>query len=81
MSVDHHDLHHEFPEFKDAIHQLKSNNNHFARLFDEYHVATSEVEKLEGTGIPVGDNTFEELKKKRLKLKDELYGILREHKA
>ena len=81
MSVDHHDLHHEFPEFKDAIHQLKSSNNHFARLFDEYHVATSEVEKLEGTGIPVGDSTFEELKKKRLKLKDELYGILREHKA
>ena len=81
MSVDHHDLHHEFPEFKDAIHQLKSNNNHFARLFDEYLVATSEVEKLEGTGIPVGDNAFEELKKKRLKLKDELYGILREHKA
>lgn len=81
MSVDHHDLHHEFPEFKDAIHQLKSSNNHFARLFDEYHVATSEVEKLEGTGVPVGDSTFEELKKKRLKLKDELYGILRGHKA
>lgn len=81
MAIEHHDLHHEFPEFKDTIHTLKTSNNHFARLFDEYHVATTEVEKLEGTGIPVGDTAFEELKKKRLKLKDELYTILRAHKA
>ncbi len=77
MTLEHHDLHHEFPEFKDAIHQLKVNDHHFARLFGEYHTATSEVEKLEGVGIPVGDATFEELKKKRLRLKDELYAILR----
>ncbi|GAB2180280.1 YdcH family protein [Denitratisoma sp. agr-D3] len=81
MTVEHHDLHHEFPEFKDAIHQLKTSNNHFARLFDEYHAATSEVEKLEGSGVPVGDDTFEALKKKRLKLKDELYNLLKDHKA
>lgn len=81
MVPEHHDLHHEFPEFKDAIHQLKVSNNHFARLFDEYHVATSDVEKLEGQGIPVGDQTFDALKKKRLKLKDELYTILQASKA
>ena len=81
MTVEHHDLHHEFPEFKDAIHQLKTSTNHFARLFDEYPLATAEVEKLEGSGIPVGDTAFEALKKSRLKLKDELYSILREHKA
>ena len=51
-------------------------DNHFARLFDEYHVATSEVEKLEGQGVPVGDQVFDALKKKRLKLKDELYAML-----
>lgn len=81
MNVEHHDLHHEFPEFKEAIHTLKISNNRFARLFDEYHVATSEVEKLEGAGVPVADAAFEALKKTRLKLKDELYAILREHKA
>lgn len=79
MSIEHHDLHHEFPEFKDAIHVLKTSNNHFARLFEEYHVATSGVEKLEGEGVPVSDVAFDELKKKRLKLKDELYSILRAH--
>lgn len=80
MTIEHHDLHHEFPEFKDSIHDLKIGNHHFARLFDEYHVATSEVERLEGQGVPVGDASFEDLKKKRLKLKDELYGMLREYK-
>lgn len=81
MTIEHHDLHHEFPEFKDSIRLLKTGNHHFARLFDEYHLATSEVEQLEGKGIPMDDGSFEELKKKRLKLKDELYAMLREHRA
>jgi len=77
MAVEHHDLHHEFPEFKEAIHTLKTSNSHFSRLFDAYHAATSEVEKLQDAGIPVDDASFEALKKKRLKLKDELYSMLR----
>ena len=81
MTPGHHDLHHEFPEFKDTIRELKMNDNHFARLFDEYHVATTEVEKLEGQGVPVGDQVFDALKKKRLKLKDELYAMLQAKKA
>ena len=76
MSIEHHDLHHEFPEFKEAIHRLKTSDNHFARLFDDYHTATREVEKLEGVGVPVGDAAFEDLKKRRLKLKDDLYAML-----
>ena len=32
--IDKHDLHHEFPEYYDRIHELKTNNTHFARLFD-----------------------------------------------
>mgnify|MGYP003412130202 FL=1 len=78
---EHHDLHHEFPEFKDTIHQLKMSNHHFTRLFDEYHKVNREVLKLEGQGIPVADETAEELKKQRLKLKDELYTLLVAHKA
>jgi uncharacterized protein YdcH (DUF465 family) len=34
------------------------------------------VEHLEGTGTPVSDEVFENMKKKRLKLKDELYSML-----
>ena len=77
---EHHDLHHEFPEYKDTIHQLKTGNNHFARLFDEYHKVNREVLNLEGKNVPVSDATFEETKKQRLKLKDELYAMLAAHK-
>ena len=79
MYVEHHDLHHEFPEFADVIHQLKTHNHHFAKLFDEYHQVTSQVETLEGKNVPVTDEAYEELKKKRLNLKDKLYAMLIEH--
>lgn len=81
MTLQQHDLHHEFPEFKDVIHSLKTSNHHFARLFDEYHAANNEVKRIEGQGVPVADETFEEAKKKRLKLKDELYAMLRSHQS
>jgi uncharacterized protein YdcH (DUF465 family) len=72
-----HDLISEFPEFKNKIHDLKTSNNHFAKLFDEYHVANKEVVRIESEGEPVSDEYFEETKKRRLKLKDELFQMLK----
>lgn len=77
---EHHDLHHEFPEFKDAIHQLKIGNHHFAHLFDQYHKINREILALEGNSVPVADETAEDLKKQRLKLKDELHKMLKAYK-
>lgn len=77
MQVDNHDLAHEFPEFKDEIHQLKTRSSHFARLFDEYERTEREVHRVEVEGVPISDALFEELKKKRLHLKDEIYSMLR----
>lgn len=76
MTVDHHDLVHEFPEHKERIHQLKMDNAHFAKLFDSYHSVNNEIEVLENNESPVADETLETLKKQRLTLKDELYGML-----
>jgi len=76
MSVEHHDLHHEFPELNDKIHEMKTSNNHFRRLFDEYHELTTEVENMENEITPVTSMTEEEAKKRRLHLKDELYAML-----
>jgi uncharacterized protein YdcH (DUF465 family) len=81
MNVDHHDLHHEFPEHSSAIHALKVSHKHFAKLFDEYHGLTSRIESLEVKDSPVADAALEEMKKHRVKLKDELYGMLQAHKA
>lgn len=76
MSLEHHSLLSEFPEYKDAIHTLKTENNHFRRLFDEYHELDKEVYRIESGETPTSDDILEELKKKRLFLKDELFSIL-----
>lgn len=77
MSVEKHDLLHEFPEYREQIHTLKTGNAHFARLFNEYHEVDHEVRRIE-TGVSASSDAYlEERKKQRLKLKDELYEMLR----
>jgi uncharacterized protein YdcH (DUF465 family) len=76
MQVDHHDLYTDFPEMRDAIDVLKGGNALFARLFGTYHRLTGKVEDLEAHDMPVADFTLEDMKKQRVKLKDEIYHIL-----
>lgn len=76
MSIDKHDFSHDFPEHKETIHQLKMNNKHFQKLFDEYHQVTHEIHGIEENRVNVSDEYFEERKIKRVKLKDELYKMI-----
>lgn len=76
MQVDHHDLYQDFPEMKDAIDVLRAGNAHFARLYATYNRLTGKVEDLEEHDMPVADFTLEDMKKQRVKLKDELYHFL-----
>jgi uncharacterized protein YdcH (DUF465 family) len=77
MSVEHHDLIHEFPELKDRIHELKTTDTQFRKLFDEYHELTRSVENMENEVTPVSTRTEEEAKVRRLHLKDALYRMLK----
>lgn len=76
MSVPHHDLHNEFPELNERIHELKVGDAHFRRLFDEYHDLTRSIEKMEDEVTPVATRIEEEAKIRRVHLKDELYRML-----
>ena len=76
MTVEHHDLSHDFPEFRDKIHELKLSNHHFANLFEEYNKVDREVRRIEQEIETPSDAYTEELKMKRVKLKDELYTLL-----
>jgi hypothetical protein len=76
MHIDHHDLYTEFPEMRDAIDALKAEKGHFAGLFARYNRLTGKVEDLEEHDMPVGDFTIEDMKKARVKLKDEIYQLL-----
>lgn len=77
MSIDNHALTLEFPQLKERIHALKVSDHHFARLMDEYNDLDREVRRFEGQGSPKADETMEELKLKRVTLKDKLYGMLK----
>jgi len=81
MPIEKHDLHHEFPEFGEEIRELKMNDAHFARLFDQYHEIDHEVNRIEQGVENTSDEYLEQLKVKRLKLKDELYIMLQKQKS
>lgn len=76
MKVDSHELHDEFPEYISKINQFRTSDAHFASLYDEYHKVNNEVRNIEENDVPVSDVIFEEIKKQRLKLKDEIYAML-----
>jgi len=78
MSHTPHELAEEFPEYRARIHDLKMSDAHFKRLFDEYHEVNREVHRVEAAGVNISDDHFEDLKKKRLALKDELFEILKD---
>jgi uncharacterized protein YdcH (DUF465 family) len=78
MLSEKHDLVHELPEHRDTIHNLKMTNNHFARLFDEYHEVDHEVHRIETGAVNTSYDYLEERKKVRLHLKDELYRIIQQ---
>jgi uncharacterized protein YdcH (DUF465 family) len=72
-----HDLLHEFPELEGKIEEMREANPDFAALMNDYDDLDARVRKLEELGIPVADETIEDLKKERLALKDRLYTLLR----
>lgn len=81
MTIEKHDLHSEFPEFTDEIHHLKMNDNHFARLFNEYHEVDQEVHRIEQGVENTSDEYLEGKKKERLHLKDNLFIMLKKAKV
>jgi len=80
MSEAKHDLAAEFPEFKEAIHELKMSNSHFLKLFDRYHELNRSIHRAEQRIDALSEFEEEKLRKQRLVVKDELYKILTSHK-
>lgn len=77
MDLLKHDIAHEFPQFQDRIHTLKTTHHHFARLYDDYDAVNHTIAKVETGGAVMSDDALENLKKQRLKLKDEIVQMLR----
>ncbi len=77
MNIEKHTLLNDFPEHHHTIRHLKMNDNHFSKLFTEYHEVENEVHHIEEGNEPVSDEYLESLKLKRVQLKDQLYSLIK----
>lgn len=74
-----HDLHSEFPEFDQKIHDLKVSNSRFKILLDEYHEVNNTIHRIEVGAEPTSDDNLNHLRSQRLYFKDGLYAILKKN--
>ncbi len=66
-----------FPEYRSLISKLKQEDAHFHRVFEEHNKLDHQIIRLEQNPVTEGVEEIELLKRQKLKLKDELYGMLR----
>ncbi|WP_018995665.1 YdcH family protein [Hirschia maritima] len=76
MSHTPHELHEEFPDAIEKMRALKETNAHFVKLADEYHDVNREIHRIEVEVDAASDFRTDELRKTRLKLKDEIAQML-----
>ena len=67
-----------FHEYRDLITELKQNDGHFHKLFEEHNALDDWIVKLEKSHAAQFE--IESKKKEKLRLKDEIYSILVNHK-
>ncbi len=70
-----------FPEYRDLISKLKTEDGRFERLFDKHNELDQQIKNMEARIISASSEEIETLKKEKLALKDELYQILRKAAA
>ena len=73
----HHPIFREFPEHREVIRRLKGSDDHFRKMFDEYHRLDDAVYRIEEEIDFATDQEIEELKMRRAKLKDYIYHLVR----
>lgn len=77
IGLEHHrDLAREFPEYKARIRELKQSSAAFRQLYAVYQAVDNEVYRIEQDIETPSDDYTEELKRRRVRLKDRLYGML-----
>ena len=71
-----HELADEFPEHAGRLHELKMSDAHFRNLSEEYHKVNREIHRIEAETEAASDEVWENLKKQRLALADQIREIL-----
>ena len=76
MSNAPNDLADDFPDKRERIHRLKTSDSHFSRLYDEYDELNRTIHRIETRVEPTSEEAEEELKRRRLQIKDEIMAML-----
>ena len=77
MPLSLHPLIKEFPDYQEAIERLRAENGHFEALLEKYDELDKEIYRIEDGKDVVDDLELDRLKMERVKLKDELFEMLR----
>jgi len=78
MSHTPHELVEEFPDHVERIHSLKQSDTHFAKLAEDYHQVNRQIHRMETETEPVATHIEEDVRKKRVALKDAIATYLNE---
>lgn len=65
-----------FPEHQELIHKLRHDDPHFAKIFENHQQLDKEIAQLELNPVHLINHDIESMKRKKLKIKDEIYKIL-----
>ena len=76
MSHTPHELAEEFPDKVAEMAQLRASDAHFAKLCAEYHEINRAVHRAEERVEAVSQAAEEDMRRRRMKLKDEIYAML-----
>jgi hypothetical protein len=66
-----------FPEYRELITQLKTSDAHFVSLFQQHNTLDQRVKRMVSRTDPSTPEEIETLKKEKLRLKDEIFTLLK----
>ncbi|MBB3974930.1 hypothetical protein GGQ64_000106 [Rhizobium azooxidifex] len=81
MSNTPHQLAEEFPEHVGTIRHLREVDGHFHRITDAYDAVNRAIHRAETDIEPADDFRMADMRKERMRLKDEIYGTLTRFEA
>lgn len=70
-----------FPEHRELIAELRQNDLHFKKLFDQHNDLDHRIKNIESGATSTFADDLHKLKKEKLALKDDIYEVIKRKKA
>ena len=81
MSHTPHELHEEFPDHVETIHDLRQNDAHFSAMAEAYHAVNRAIHRAETNVEPTDDLHMTEMRRQRMQLKDQIWAAISKAEA